>query len=430
MNRETWEKKNEEICQIGLTSHEKIEKNINNIHIFGKEIIDDNCIVQLANCFGDDDLAVLTADSHKGYSMPIGGCIAYKNHISPSGVGFDIGCGNKAVRTNVQASEIDISKVMDEIFRRISFGMGRPNNEKVDHDVIDQISNSSFPGQRALARLAADQLGTVGSGNHFVDLFTDDDGWLWIGVHFGSRGFGHKTASGFFALSQGLSFTDHRSQGSMDSHPTLFKLDSYLGLEYTNAMSLAGSYAYAGRDVVVNKVLEILDNPKVTLEVHNHHNFAWSEEHFGETWCVVRKGCTPAFPGQLGFIGANMMDMSVIIEGVDSEESRKGLYSTVHGAGRVMSRTQAAGKKKWIRGEDGKKRPEIISPGCVDWNSVKETMKTYHVELRGAGADEAPQCYKNLEEVLKYQGDTVKVVHRLFPIGVAMAGNEYDPYVD
>ncbi len=110
---------------------------------------------------------------------------------------------------------------MDEIVARISFGMGRPNHEPVDHPVLDAIADADFVPQRGLRQLAAHQLGTVGAGNHYVDLFRDDDGWLWIGVHFGSRGFGHKTASGFLALAQGLKFGQHATEGEMDSPPVL-----------------------------------------------------------------------------------------------------------------------------------------------------------------------------------------------------------------
>lgn len=403
-----------------------------NITIFGREIIDENCIQQLENCMSEEDIGVLTADAHKGYSHPIGGAIAYKNQISVSGVGFDIGCGNKAVQTNVKLSDIgDISKIMNEIFNRVSFGTGRINNEPIDHEVLDNIANAEYILQRGLLQLAKNQLGTVGSGNHFIDLFTDINGYIWIGVHFGSRGFGYKTAMGFIALSQGLEFDGKGKEGAMDSKPVLVDVNTQIGQDYINAMSLAGEYAHAGRDVVVNKVLEILGNPKVMLEVHNHHNFAWKESHNGEEYWVVRKGCTPAFPGQYGFIGANMRDRSVIIQGTDSELSKKGLYSTVHGAGRVMSRTEAAGKKKWIAGPDGKKIPTIISKGKVDYAQVKQEMKNTNIELVGAGPDEAPECYKNLQEVLQYQGDTIKVIHELTPIGVCMAGNEtYDPYKD
>lgn len=403
------------------------------LKIFGEEIIDQKSIEQFKRCLNEDDdsLGVLTADSHFGYSHPIGGAIGYKNKISVSGVGFDIGCGNKAVRTNIKADHIKLPKVMDEIFKRVSFGVGRVNNEKVDHEIFDKISKAEFEPQRKLLNMAKEQLGTVGSGNHYLNLFKDDEGYLWIGVHFGSRGFGHKTATGFIAMSQGLEFTGKGKEGSMDAPPILLDLDNEIGQAYIEAMSLAGDFAYAGRDTVVNKVLEILDNPKVTFEVHNHHNFAWKEEHFGENYWVVRKGCTPAFPGQQGFIGANMHDTSVIVEGIDSPLSRDGLYSTVHGAGRVLSRTAAAGKKKWVKDAAGNRTAQIVSPGLVDFSEVKKTMRESNIELRGAGADEAPACYKNLEEVLAYQGGTIKVTHRLHPIGVAMAGNEtFDPYKD
>jgi len=404
---------------------------MDNIKIFGTEIIDQKTIDQLKNCIGEEDRAALTADAHYGYGHPIGGAVAYKNHVSLSGVGYDQACGNAAVRLNVKAKDINISKVMDEIFRRISFGMGRPNNEPIDHPVFDKIRSADFVPQRGLIDLAVSQLGTVGGGNHFVDLFKDEDGYLWIGVHFGSRGFGHKTTTGFIALSKGRSWGERTSEGSMDSKPILFDLNSELGQSYLSAMSLCGEYAYAGRNAVVDKVLEILGNPKVTFKVHNHHNFAWMEEHFGEMYCVVRKGCTPAFPGQLGFIGANMEDQSVIIEGVDSSSSKEGLYSTVHGAGRVMSRTQAAGKKKWKRCEiTGKKRPFIIKPGLVDYKEVQKRVKVSGVELRGGGADESPECYKKLNEVLSFQEHTIKILYKLTPIGVAMAGDTYDPYKD
>ena len=140
----------------------------------------------------------------------------------------------------------------------------------------------------------------------------------------------------------------------------------------------------------MNKVLEILGSPEVTFSVHNHHNFAWRENHGGEDYWVVRKGCTPAFPGQFGFIGANMKDRSVIVEGIDSDESRGGLYSTVHGAGRILSRAEAAGKKKWIANDRGKKVPTLISKGRVDFDRVQKEMRDLKIELLGAGPDEAP----------------------------------------
>lgn len=394
--------------------------------------IDERAHAQLVRCAetGDAPYAVLCADHHVGYSQPIGGAIAYRDHISPSGVGYDIGCGNKAVLTNIMASDIDTKAVMDEIVRRVSFGMGRINEEPVDHPVIDAIAHADFVPQRSLLELARNQLGTVGSGNHYVDLFRDEQGRLWVGVHFGSRGFGHKTATGFMAMWHGGKFNEKAKEGEMDSLPILFLADSALGYEYQAAMKLAGDYAYAGRDIVAHIVLDILGANELE-SVHNHHNFAWREKHFGEWLWVVRKGCTPAFPGQRGFVGATMGDVSVILEGVEGSESAETLYSTVHGAGRVLSRTQAAGRTKRIKHPDGSYSHTVVKPGAVDWDAVQAQMVRDGIELRGGGADEAPEAYKRLNEVLGYHGDTVRVVHRLQPIGVAMAGREvFDAYKD
>jgi tRNA-splicing ligase RtcB len=419
--------------------------------------VDERAVAQLRRCAdaGDALRGALCADGHVGYSQPIGGAVAYPEHISPSGVGYDIACGNKAARTNVRAADIkpDLARLMDEIFERISFGVGRKNNEPVDHPVLDRIRRADFAPQRKLYDLAAKQLGTVGAGNHYVDLFSDEDGWLWVGVHFGSRGFGHRTASGFLALAEGLPFDGRATGGEMDSPPVLFRTDSELGQSYIAAMELAGEYAYAGRDTVVDKVLEILGAEAVE-EVHNHHNFAWKERHFGADVWVIRKGCTPAFPGQLGFVGATMGEPSVILRGVESDASRELLYSTVHGAGRVMSRTQAAGKLGtraecphcdfWVRWSARKnvscprhpnaklvKRRGPVKPGKIDFARVRRQLSSSGIELRGGAADEAPDAYKRLDAVLAAHGDTVEIVHRLTPLGVAMASADtFDPYKD
>jgi tRNA-splicing ligase RtcB len=389
--------------------------------------VDERSLKQLERCMqaGDAEFGVLCADHHPGYSQPIGGGIAYEGYVSPSGVGFDIGCGNKAARTDLTRADLDaqggIERVMDEITRRISFGMGVAATERVDHLVLEKIRSAEFTPQRKLSKLAAEQLGTVGSGNHYVNLMEDEEGAIWIGVHFGSRGFGHKTASGFLALAQGLAFDARAKEGGMDSPPVLFEIDSELGQSYIAAMQLAGDYAYAGRDVVVDKVLEIL-GAEATHEVHNHHNFAWLEEHFGRSYWVIRKGCTPARPGQEGFVGGSMGDESVILEGVESQDSVESLYSTVHGAGRVMSRSQAAGRYR---------RGKQIKPGLVDWPAVQARLREQGIVLVGGGADEAPEVYKRLPVVLAAHGDSIRVKHRLRPLGVAMAGRDVvDPYKD
>jgi len=424
--------------------------------------VDERSLHQLERCMqaGDAEHGVLCADHHPGYSQPIGGAIAYEGHVSPSGVGYDIGCGNKAVRTELARADLEalggVERIMGEVVRRISFGLGVPAQERVDHPVLDAIRHADFAPQRALVQLAASQLGTVGSGNHYVNLMEDEAGVVWVGVHFGSRGFGHKTASGFLALARGLAFGGHAAEGDMDSPPVLLEPGTEIGDAYIAAMRLAGDYAYAGRDVVVDKVLEILGT-RATHEVHNHHNFAWREEHFGRTYWVIRKGCTPARPGQEGFVGASMGDESVILEGVEGVEAQDALFSTVHGAGRVMSRTQAAGKvrrrKRWAcrardcdhLSEDAKatcpRHPgagrskvwvqEQVRPGRVDWPAVQARLRDEGIVLVGGGADEAPEVYKRLPDVLDAHAGSVRVTHRLRPLGVAMAGRDVrDPYKD
>ena len=401
--------------------------------------VDTRSLAQLERCMeaGEAEFGVLCADHHPGYSQPIGGGIAYEGYVSPSGVGYDIGCGNKAARTELTRADLDalggVENLMGEITQRISFGMGVPARERADHPVLDRIRHADFAPQRKLAQLAESQLGTVGAGNHYVNLMEDEQGFVWVGVHFGSRGFGHRTASGFLALAQGLPFEGKASDGEMDSPPVLFGIGSELGEAYVPAMELAGAYAYAGRDVVVAKVLGILDAESVH-EVHNHHNFAWREEHFGRTYWVIRKGCTPARPGQEGFVGGSMGDDSVILEGVASDEATESLYSTVHGAGRVMSRSKAAGRfryrKQVVEGRTVRVA-EQVKPGVVDWAAVQARLREQGIVLVGGGADEAPEVYKRLPDVLGAHAASIRVTHTLRPLGVAMAGRDvYDPFKD
>ena len=384
--------------------------------------MDEGALRQLECCLADDEAqaGALCADHHLGYSMPIGGIIAYENAVSPSGVGYDIACGNKAIRTNLKASDVrtDISDMMDAIFRNLEFGMGRKNPEPIDDVLFDDPAWKMLPELDDLKPLARSQLGTIGSGNHYVDLFVNEaDDALWIGVHFGSRGFGHKTCAGFLNLAKNRSFHDRPAPEEMHARATVFSLASPLGGDYFAAMKLAGRYAYAGRDYVGERVLDIL-GANSEWEVHNHHNFAWEEEHDGKRCIVVRKGATPAWPGQKCFIGGSMGDISVIAEGVETSASKSLLYSTIHGAGRVMSRTKAAGRKRWRKGR------VIRKGGAISREEMNEWLADIGVVLRGADTDEAPQAYKRLTDVLRFHKDALSVLHVLRPIGVAMAGPE------
>ncbi len=394
-------------------------RHVRGVPVWGKPL--DNAIEQIVRCAKDAERAALMADHHLGYAVPIGGVIAYEDHVSPSGVGYDIACGNKAVLLDIEAEELrkNIRSIMDDLFRTLSFGIGRKNVERVDHPLFDDDPAWDVPIARSLRELALSQLGTIGSGNHYVDLFLDEKDRVWCGVHFGSRGFGHKLATHFIRAGGG--------KDGMHVDPVLFRADSDLGSQYVTCMKLAGRYAYAGRDWVCEKVAGLL-GASILEEVHNHHNFAWREEHGGRSLWVVRKGATPAFPNQKGFVGGSMGDVSVILEGVDGEESREALYSTVHGAGRVMSRRQAAGPRRWgKRRRKRGRRPE----GAISRDMMLDWVKEAGVELRGAGTDESPHCYKRLPEVLDAHEGTIRILHTLRPVGVAMASpDEFDPFID
>ncbi|MEZ4869569.1 MAG: RtcB family protein [Caldilineaceae bacterium] len=390
---------------------------VDNVPVWGEPLLD--AVAQAVTVGKRAEAVALMADHHIGYAMPIGGVAAYGEHISPSGVGYDISCGNKAVLLDVGASEVRpfIKEIMDDVWNQISFGVGRKNAEEVEHELFEDDPAWDIPIVRKQKTMAREQLGTVGSGNHYVDIFVDEQERVWIGVHFGSRGLGHRIASHYIKAGGG--------RDGMNVEPVLLHIDSPLGQEYIAAMKLAGRYAYAGRDWVCQKVAQII-GANIVYEIHNHHNYAWVEKHGDQDLWVVRKGATPAFPGQRSFVGGTMAEPAVILEGVDSDEAKAALYSTVHGAGRVMSRTKAAGKKKWIKG-----RPVIVAQGEISDKMMMNWVRQAGVELRGAGTDESPHCYKRLDEVLQYHKDSVQILHTLTPIGVAMAGeNEFDPYKD
>ncbi len=388
-----------------------------NIKIFGQH--DEATIKQIETCLASGgERAVLCADGHKGYAQPIGGVVAYRDKVSLSGVGFDIGCGNLAIRTDATRAQIAsvMETIMDDVVADISFGVGRSSKTRIDHELFDDPAWKIKPLQQ-LKKTAAEQLGTVGGGNHYVDIFADEQDRIWVGVHFGSRGLGHKTATHFLRAAGG--------KDGMDVPPTVVQEDSEIGTDYLAAMELAGRYAYAGREAVARHVVRGILRAQALEEVHNHHNFAWREKHGSERYWVVRKGATPAFPGQQGFIGGSMGDDAVIIEGVDSPMAREALYSTVHGAGRIMSRTAAKGRFEKVNGK------RIRREGLVRHDEMQGWIAEKGIVLRGGDVDEAPQAYRRLPEVLAAHEGTIRILHTLRPLGVAMAGKgTLDPYKD
>jgi tRNA-splicing ligase RtcB len=366
---------------------------------------DQGTIEQMKNCMAVGNVvgATLCADGHLGYAQPVGGVIAYEGQISISGVGFDIGCGNMAVKLDIpfEAIKDRVGPLAQDIARTISFGIGRVNEERAEHALFDDREAWDRSGMEDFRPKAQKQLGTVGSGNHYVDLMKDEDGFVWIGVHFGSRGLGHTAATRYLKLAGG--------KDGMHVPPAVIDDNTELGERYIAAMELAGRYAYAGREWVVERVRQMIGGT-VTDMVHNHHNYSWRERHGDRDLWVVRKGATPAFPGQRGFVGGSMGDDAVILEGIDSPESKLALYSTVHGAGRLFGRQEA--KRRFGRAE------------MDDW------IKARGVTLIGGDLDESPMAYRRLDEVLSHHRQSARVLHRLSPFVVVMAGNEKDPYRD
>lgn len=367
-------------------------------------------ITQMENCMsvGNVVAGVLCADGHLGYAQPVGGVIAYEKQISISGVGFDIACGNMAARLDTPYEAIAgiVPLILSDINQAISFGIGRSNAERVEHELFDDADAWHASGMEEYRQKAERQLGTVGGGNHYVDLMRDEEGYVWVGVHFGSRGLGHTSTTRYLKEAGG--------KEGINVPPAIVDEDSELGQRYIAAMQLGGRYAYAGREWVIERVRRIIGG-NITESIHNHHNHAWKETHVingepRELW-VVRKGATPAFPGQKGFVGGSMGDDAVILEGVDSPQAMATLYSTVHGAGRTFGRKEA--KRRFTRKQ------------MDDW------LRERGVMLLGADLDESPMAYRRLPDVLAHHSGSVRVLHRLRPFAVVMAGaGEFDPWKD
>lgn len=374
------------------------------LRVFGEH--EDSTLTQMRTCMGVGNAVagVICADGHLGYAQPVGGVIGYDGQISISGVGFDIACGNLAVRLDVPYSAVKdrAPQILADIRKSVSFGIGQVNETRAEHPLFDDAEAWAASGMEDYRQKARGQLGTVGSGNHYVDLMTDEAGFVWIGVHFGSRGLGHTSATRYLKLAGG--------QDGIHVPPAVVNEDSEIGLRYLAAMELAGRYAYAGREWVVERVRQIIGGT-VQDSIHNHHNYAWRERHAGRDLWVVRKGATPAFPGQRGFVGGSMGDDAVIVEGVESEASAASLYSTIHGAGRTMGRMAA--KRTFTQAQ------------------MDEWLQTRGVLLAGGDLDESPMAYRRLPEVLAHHAGTIRVLHTLRPFAVAMAGSgEFDPFKD
>ncbi len=350
----------------------------------------------------------LMADAHLGYGLPIGGVLGCRDAVIPYAVGVDIACRMKLTVVDLAVGAINgqRDRLKKALERETRFGIGASFHDRRQHDVLDDDWNVS-PVTRRLKDRAWSQLGTSGSGNHFVEygeLAVDDAAaaaalgvapgtHLAILSHSGSRG-------------PGATVAGHYSRLAMDLHPELPKPMRHLawrdrgdeaGQEYWAAMELMGRYAAANHACIHRHLVKAL-GAKVVASFENHHNFAWREEHDGEALVVHRKGATPAGVGDLGIIPGTMAHPAFVVRGRGEASS---LRSASHGAGRVMSRKKAK--------------------ASFTWSETKKLLAGRGVELLSAGLDEAPMAYRDIEQVMAAQADLVETLARFVPRIVKMA---------
>lgn len=350
----------------------------------------------------------LMPDAHVGYGLPIGGVLATDNAVIPYAVGVDIACRMKLTVLDWPLRDLDRrrEKLVKAIESETRFGVGARFEDRRQHEVMD-ADWSVTPVTKQNKDRAWNQLGTSGSGNHFVEfgVFTLEQEFNGLAPgeyvallsHSGSRG-------------TGAAVCDRYSKLAMERHPDLPKelkhlawlpLDSAEGREYWAAMELMGRYAAANHACIHRHIAEHL-GVEVLLDVENHHNFAWQERHVigGVERDVVvhRKGATPAGTGVLGIIPGSMATPGFLVRGRGNAES---LQSASHGAGRVMSRTKAI--------------------ESFAWDKVNRVLKERGVHLLSAGIDEVPMVYKDIHAVMAAQSDLVEVLARFDPRLVKMA---------
>ncbi len=346
----------------------------------------------------------LMPDAHQGYGLPIGGVLATENSVIPYAVGVDIACRMKLSVFDIPAGEMKKlnDTLVNALKRETVFGTGAAHKRPLDHEVMECDWSCSPVTKRALEK-ARGQLGTSGSGNHFVefgvltldksDLGLQPGEYLALLSHSGSRGAGAMVAQHYSTLARNL----HKELPPELSYLAWLDLDSEAGQEYWAAMNLMGQYASANHALIHQKVARNI-GAKVLAGVENHHNFAWKETHGEKDVVVHRKGATPAGEGMLGVIPGSMAAPGFVVRGKGHASS---LDSASHGAGRQMSRTAAREKFRW--------------------NHVKPILEAAGVQLLSAGLDEVPGAYKDIYSVMAAQSDLVEVIARFDPKIVRMA---------
>ncbi|MEO1097872.1 MAG: RtcB family protein [Bacteroidota bacterium] len=378
--------------------------------VFGRKLISSNAYQQmdLAMRLPVAEMGALMPDAHQGYGLPIGGVLATKNAVIPYGVGVDIGC---RMSLSLLDASPDYLKRNGYQFKmalkeRTCFGTGGELGMKQEHEILDRAEFSESSLLRQLHGKAVKQLGTSGSGNHFVEfgeveLFDANEFGLEAGTylgllsHSGSRGLGASIARHYTEVARDKCLLLRQAQ-----HFAWLDLDSDAGEEYWRAMNLAGNYAKACHDQIHYHLVKYLGLKSVAT-VENHHNFAWKEKGLtGEELIVHRKGATPAAKGELGVIPGSMTATGYIVRGKGEAAS---LFSASHGAGRKMSR------KKVRESYTG--------------SEMKKTLSKAGVTLVGGGVDEAPVAYKELDEVMNHQQNLVETIGTFTPKIVRMDKN-------
>ncbi|MBN1866295.1 RtcB family protein [Candidatus Sumerlaeota bacterium] len=346
----------------------------------------------------------LMPDAHVGYGLPIGGVLATENSVIPYAVGVDIACRMKMTVLDLPVRDLDdhADRLRRALGEETRFGIGASFHNRRGHRVMDEDWSVS-PVTDRLKDKAWAQLGTSGSGNHFAEfgvltLDRDDLGlaageYLALLSHSGSRGVGNEVASHYSRLARAARHGLPRDL----VHLAWLELDTEAGREYWDTMHLMGRYASANHELIHRHIARHL-GVEVLLDIENHHNFAWIENHRGREVVVHRKGATPAALGVVGIIPGSMATPGFVVRGRGNKAS---LDSAAHGAGRRMSRKAA--KQKF------------------NWGETNRLLKERHVTLVSAGLDEVPMAYKDIESVMAAQKDLVEIVARFDPRLVKMA---------
>ncbi len=373
-----------------------------------KGSIDENALEQIKNAsslpFAFHHTALMP-DGHLGYGAPIGGILATKGVIVPNFVGVDIGCGMCAVKTSLTEISTDtLKKIMGEIRKVVPLGFNK-HKETQDEKLMPEKKTAIIIAEEYNNALKS--LGTLGGGNHFIEIQKGSDGHIWIMIHSGSRNLGFKVANHYNKLAVSLNEKWHSSVPK-SWELAFLPMDSEEGQSYLKEMNYCVEFALANRKLMMERICEIFNKEFPNLKfmsdstnssesmINIAHNYASLENHFGQNVFVHRKGATKATEGLVGIIPGSQGTKSYIVEGLGNRES---FISCSHGAGRKMGRKQA---KQRLNLEEELKKMEGIIHG-----------------IRGVGdLDEAPGSYKDIQEVMENQKDLVKVIVELKPLAV------------